>query len=76
MLERVQELLCEIESFSPKNIEELEVFRIRFLGKKGVMGDLFDSFKTIPIEQKKGVGQALNQSTNAKQRCRNHTGPV
>ena len=67
MLERVQELLCEIESFSPKNIEELEVFRIRFLGKKGVMGDLFDSFKTIPIEQKKGVGQALNQLKQAAQ---------
>ena len=36
MLEKVQELLCEVESFSPKNNDEVEAFRIRFLGKNGV----------------------------------------
>lgn len=68
MLEKVQELLCEVESFSPKSIEELEVFRIKFLGKKGVMNDLFAAFKTVPTEQKKGFGQALNQLKQAAQR--------
>jgi len=68
MLEKVQELLCEVESFSPKSIEELEVFRIKFLGKKGVMNDLFAAFKTVPAEQKKGFGQALNQLKQAAQR--------
>lgn len=68
MLEKVQELLCEVESFSPKSIEELEVFRIKFLGKKGLMNDLFAAFKTVPAEQKKGFGQALNQLKQAAQR--------
>ena len=61
MLEKVQELLREVEGFAPKNNEELEVFRIRFLGKKGVMNDLFAAFKTVPNEQKKDFGKALNQ---------------
>ena len=61
MLEKVQELLREVQGFSPKNTEELEVFRIKFLGKKGVMNNLFAAFKTVPNEQKKDFGQALNQ---------------
>ena len=67
MLEKVQELLLEVEVFSPKNIEELEVFRIKFLGKKGVMNELFAAFKTVPNEQKKDFGQALNQLKKAAQ---------
>ena len=61
MLEKVQEYLREVESFAPKNNEELEVFRIKFLGKKGVMNDLFAAFKAVPNEQKKAFGKALNQ---------------
>ena len=61
MLEKVQEYLREIESFAPKNNEELEVFRIKFLGKKGVMNDLFADFKAVPNEQRKAFGKALNQ---------------
>ena len=67
MLEKVQELLREVESFSPKKTKELEVFRIKFLGKKGVMNDLFTAFKTVPNEQKKNFGQALNQLKKAAQ---------
>ena len=67
MLEKVNDLLREVEGFSPKNTEELEVFRIRFLGKKGVMNDLFATFKTVPNEQKKDFGQALNQLKQAAQ---------
>ena len=67
MLEKVQKLLCEVKDFAPKNIEELEIFRIKFLGKKGVMNDLFAAFKTVPNEQKKDFGQALNQLKQAAQ---------
>ena len=67
MLEKVQELLREVEGFAPKNNEELEVFRIKFLGKKGVMNDLFAAFKTVPNEQKKDFGKALNQLKQSAQ---------
>jgi phenylalanyl-tRNA synthetase alpha chain len=61
MLEKVQQLLVEVNSFVAKDAEELEQFRIKFLGKKGLMNDLFADFKTVPNEQKKDFGQALNQ---------------
>lgn len=67
MLEKAQEYLKEIASFSPKDEKELESFRIRFLSKKGIMSDLFASFKTVPNEQKKAFGQVLNQLKQAAQ---------
>ena len=67
MLSKVQELLKEVEGFTPQSAEGLEQFRIKFLGKKGVMNDLFAAFKTVPNEQKKAFGQALNQLKQATQ---------
>ncbi len=61
MLEKVQKLLVEVNSFVAKDSDELEQFRIKFLGKKGLMNDLFADFKNVPNDQKKDFGQALNQ---------------
>jgi len=61
MLKKVQQLLVEVNSYVAKDAEELENFRIKFLGKKGLMNDLFADFKNVPNEQKKDFGQALNQ---------------
>lgn len=43
----------------------VEQFRIKYLGKKGIISDLFEQFKTIPNEQKKEMGQALNRLKTA-----------
>ncbi|MDG1917695.1 MAG: phenylalanine--tRNA ligase subunit alpha [Flavobacteriales bacterium] len=67
MLQKAKELLVEVSSYSPKNAEELEQFRIQYLGKKGLMNDLFAAFKEVPNEQKKDFGQALNQLKKAIQ---------
>lgn len=67
MLAKVQELLKEVAAFTPQNAAELEQFRIQYLAKKGVMNDLFAAFKTVPNEQKKDFGQALNQLKQAAQ---------
>ncbi|QTN38130.1 phenylalanine--tRNA ligase subunit alpha [Cryomorphaceae bacterium] len=61
MLSRVQELLEEVQAFSAGTAEELESFRIRFLGKKGVMNELFAAFKEVAPEQRKEFGQRLNE---------------
>jgi phenylalanyl-tRNA synthetase alpha chain len=45
--------LQEIERFSAKSLIELEEFRIKYLGKKGLMNDFFEKFKTIAPEEKK-----------------------
>jgi phenylalanyl-tRNA synthetase alpha chain len=67
MLEKVKELLREVSSFTPKSTDELEQFRIQYLGKKGLMNDLFAAFKQVPNDQKKDFGQALNQLKKAIQ---------
>jgi phenylalanyl-tRNA synthetase alpha chain len=67
MLEKVRELLQEVEAFVPKSEKELEAFRLSFLGKKGNMNDLFAAFKDVPNESKKEFGQAINTlKQNAK----------
>ncbi|MEC8273852.1 MAG: phenylalanine--tRNA ligase subunit alpha [Bacteroidota bacterium] len=67
MLDKVKVLLDEVLSYSPKNPEELEQFRIQYLGKKGKMNDLFAAFKEVSNDQKKAFGQALNQLKKAIQ---------
>ena len=67
MLDKVKVLLDEVSSYSPKNSDELEQFRIQYLGKKGKMNDLFAAFKEVSNDQKKAFGQALNQLKQAVQ---------
>ena len=60
MLETVERLLKDVELFTPKSKEDIEKFRLKFLGKKGKLKQLFDSFKKIPDENKKDFGRAIN----------------
>ncbi|WP_291152384.1 phenylalanine--tRNA ligase subunit alpha [Flavobacterium sp. UBA7680] len=67
MIEKIKEYIHEAEAFSTQNKEELEAFRIKFLGKKGLLNDFFAEFKNVPNEQKKEFGQVINQLKNAAQ---------
>ena len=60
MLESVQNLRNQIESFSLVGKEEAEQFRLQFLSKKGAIQDLFKDFRLVPADQKKAYGAALN----------------
>ena len=60
MLETVKDLLQEVDSFIPKSEKEVEDFRLKFLGKKGKMNELFAAFKSVPNESKKEFGQVIN----------------
>ncbi|MCT3661989.1 phenylalanine--tRNA ligase subunit alpha [Elizabethkingia anophelis] len=69
MLEKIEELLGQVQQFHTKNKEEIEKFRIAFIGKKGSVTELFEKFKEVPNEQKKEFGQKINtlkQAVNAK----------
>ncbi|MXV39116.1 phenylalanine--tRNA ligase subunit alpha [Flavobacteriaceae bacterium Ap0902] len=61
MIDEIKKYLAEVEQFNSDSAEEIEAFRIKFLGKKGIQNELFARFKEVPNEQKKEVGQALNQ---------------
>lgn len=51
----------EIDSSCVTTPELLEQFRIRFLGSKNVLKDLFSEIKNIPNERKKEFGQVVNE---------------
>ena len=60
MIQKIKEHIADVETFSPKSLEELEQFRIKYLGKKGLLNDFFAEFKNVPNNQKKEFGQTIN----------------
>lgn len=67
MLDQVKAYIQEVELFTTQDANDLEAFRIKFLGSKSVMKDLFAAFKQVPNEEKKLFGQTLNELKNAAQ---------
>jgi len=67
MIDKIKDYIAEAEAFQTQNKEELEAFRIKFLGKKGILNDFFAEFKNVPNEQKKEFGQVINNLKNAAQ---------
>jgi phenylalanyl-tRNA synthetase alpha chain len=59
--ENIEQVRKEIVDFAISNEQTLEQFRIRFLGSKGIVKDLFGELKTVPNEEKRAVGQLLNE---------------
>lgn len=64
MKDRIEALLDEISSFKAQSAEDLESFRIKFLGRKGVLKDLAADFKSVPSALKREIGQELNGLKN------------
>ena len=60
MKDKIESIIEEIKNFSIKDTASLEKFRIHFLGTKGVLKDLFGTLKTVANEDKKEVGQLVN----------------
>jgi len=65
MQQEIEQLLNEISAFSASSNDEIENFRIRFLGKKGLVKSLSETLKSVPNEEKRAFGQALNQLKTA-----------
>ena len=59
--DNIQELKKEVEGSAVNNAAELEAFRIRFLGTKNVLKDVFSEIKNVPNELKKEFGQRVNE---------------
>ncbi|TXK72511.1 phenylalanine--tRNA ligase subunit alpha [Mesonia sp. HuA40] len=67
MIDKIKEYIVEVENFKSDSTEEIEKFRIKFLGKKGILNGFFAEFKNVPNEQKKAFGQTINELKNAAQ---------
>ncbi len=64
MIEKINLLKAEIESLTASTPEEVEALRIKYLSKKGSVSLLFNDFRTVPAEEKRMIGQALNELKN------------
>lgn len=63
--DKIADLLRQVEEMKAANAEEVEALRIKFLSKKGAITELFNEFREVPKEEKKELGQALNQLRQA-----------
>jgi len=65
MIHKIKEQIAEVAAFNTTDVEAIEAFRIKYLGKKGLLNDFFAEFKNVPNDQKKEFGQTINELKNA-----------
>lgn len=64
MIEKINNLKAEIAALTAADAAEVEALRIKYLSKKGEVTALFNDFRTVPADQKRAIGQALNDLKN------------
>jgi phenylalanyl-tRNA synthetase alpha chain len=67
MKDIIEKLMSEVDSLAAKTAAEAEEHRIRLLGKKGSITDLFEKFRELPGDQKKELGKVINELKNKAQ---------
>lgn len=61
IFQKVENLLEEIQQADIGSSEELEQFRIKYLGSKNIIKPIFGEIRNVPNERKKDFGQAVNE---------------
>ena len=61
MIEKIEKIKGDINSFSETSAEGVESFRVKYISKKSIINDLFEEFKKLSVDEKKKYGQTLNQ---------------
>ncbi|MEO1408782.1 MAG: phenylalanine--tRNA ligase subunit alpha [Bacteroidota bacterium] len=60
IFDRLQQILDEIKTASPRNAAEVEQFRIKYLGSKNILKPLMGGIREVANEQKREFGQLIN----------------
>src|SRR5215203_5434759 len=61
LVQKIEDYRKQIEVFEISNPQQLEEYRIRFLGTKGIVKAIFGEMKTVAPEKKREAGQVLNE---------------
>jgi phenylalanyl-tRNA synthetase alpha chain len=61
ILDKIEELKNEIREAAIQNQEDLEKYRIRFLGTKGLVKELMGEMKNVSAELRKDFGLKMNE---------------
>ena len=67
MEDKIKKDIQEIQDFKSDSIAEIEEFRIKFFGKKGLLNSYFIEFKSLDSTEKKNAGRLLNELKNLAQ---------
>ncbi|MBN1118149.1 MAG: phenylalanine--tRNA ligase subunit alpha [Bacteroidales bacterium] len=60
MKDKINKLLSAIQEISINTTAELDEFRLKYLSKKGEINNLFNDFRNVSAEERKEVGQLIN----------------
>lgn len=60
MIDKINQLLSEIDNIKVAKADELEAMRIKYLSKKGEISMLMNDFRNVAPDQKREVGMKLN----------------
>ncbi len=61
LLQQIEACKNEVAAFKAHTPDDVEAFRIKYLGTKGLVKSIMGEMKNVPNEQKKAFGQILNQ---------------
>ena len=61
ILEKIDQLLNEVNNLKANNAEEIEQLRLKYLSKKGEITALMADFRNVAADQKKAVGMKINE---------------
>ena len=59
--EKIDAIKSEIAATDAQNADELEAYRMKYISKKSVVGELFAEMRNVPNEEKKAYGQLINE---------------
>ncbi len=59
-MNKIDKLMADVAAMHANNAEEAEKLRIKYLGRKGIINDLMEEFRSIAPEKKRELGQKLN----------------
>ncbi len=65
MIDKINQIRAEIDTLTAADLQEVEALRIKYLSKKGILSALMQDFRSVPAEQKREVGQRLNELKEA-----------
>ena len=65
MEDKIKKDLEDILNFNSDSETEIEEFRVKYLGKKGLLNSYFVEFKSLESEEKKKLGSLLNELKNS-----------
>ncbi|MDX2444062.1 MAG: phenylalanine--tRNA ligase subunit alpha [Bacteroidales bacterium] len=60
MIEKIDDIINDVQNYVAESQEDIEMFRIKYLSKKGIITNLFQDFKNIEASKRKEFGQKIN----------------